>query len=131
MAKAPQDALQAANAEIARLRRKILRYRQEIVDLREKLEEPAYNEPESELERLQEMEREALAPEVAPPPPAPPVTPPPPPKGYFAKLRHRFRWENVMVPVPWPPHALLLLWSFIGSFTGALTTSIAEMFLRS
>lgn len=113
---AAQD-LQAANAEIARLRRKVLRYRDEIVNLREKLEEPAYNEPESELERLEEEVREAREPDLVPPsPPPPPVVP----SGYLSKLRHRFRGEFRFVPLPWPPHPLLLLFSFIGSFAGTL-----------
>lgn len=109
--------LDDAIAEIARLRRKVLRYRQEIVNLREKLEEPAYNEPESELERMQEMEEEAReAPEVPPPPPVPSPT-------YFTKLRHRFKREHLVVPLPWPPHPLLLFWSFVGSFAGAFLAS--------
>lgn len=110
----PSELMQA-RAEIARLRKKITWYQNEIADLRERLQESAYNEPESEVERMHSMEidrEEWNAPTTAP------AAPPPPPPSYCRKLAHRFKKENVFVPLPWPPHPLLLLWAFVGSFTG-------------
>ena len=127
--------LRDRDRRIRALQRKLQLYRTEVLELRDKLEESAYNEPEEELNRtrdpVQKIDQEAQRAEAAQPPtapaaPAPVVAPPPTPTrprgliapNYFRKLGHRFRKPNVFMHHAWPLDWRQLLWSFTGSFLG-------------